>query len=98
MGPALETFLTVFLIILVALALLGALTRPFWKRCTRFFVRWYESDMRAEQERRREQQQRKQAEQELRQFCHDEDVASETSAESRVGHDASALVDAGQGQ
>ncbi len=81
MGPALETFLTAFLIGLILSLIVGAATRPFWRRIYRYFVRWRESDMRLEQERKAEQEQRKQAERELRTFCHEENEAQRRGEE-----------------
>lgn len=71
--PALESSLTVLLLVLAAVAVfagLGATAgRPMLRRAWRYFVTWWERDKIAEREARRLAECRKQAEAEIREAC-----------------------------
>lgn len=83
MGPALETFLQMLVILVIALGAVAFFTRPLWARMVRYLKAWYERDQRAEAEQKWEIECRKKAEQELRQFCH-EDEKDRTKRESFI--------------
>lgn len=80
MGPALETFLGVAL--LIALTVGGAvlMTRPFWLRIANYFRRWHERDMRLEQQQREEADCREKARREVGELCHDAERRPQTAA------------------
>ena len=66
-----KRFLTVVGIVLFVLVGVGLLTKPFWKRIATYFRRWWERDMRAEQQQREEAECRRKARQEVSELCHD---------------------------
>lgn len=81
-GPALEVFLTAVGLVLIALAGFAFLTKPFWPRIATYFRRWYERDMRLEQQQREEAECRRKAQMEMREYCHDDILRPETTSQS----------------
>lgn len=79
-GPALETFLTLIGLVLLVIIGIGLLTRPFWKRMVQFFRRWYERDLRLEQQQREEAECRRKAQQEIGAYCHDDILQAQSAA------------------
>lgn len=85
MGPALETFLGVALLIALIVACGGWMTRPFWPRIANYFRRWYERDMRLEQQQREEADCREKARWEVGELCHDAERSPQTTAAQTAG-------------
>lgn len=83
-GPALEVFLTAVGLVLLALAGLAFLTKPFWNRIATYFRRWYERDMRLEQQQREEAECRRKAQMEMREYCHDDILHPEIKLQSNA--------------
>jgi hypothetical protein len=65
MGPALETFLTVVFIFVLAVGALAYLGRPVWHRVWQFLKGWYQADQMREEALRRQAEYRKEAEKEV---------------------------------
>ena len=80
MGPALETFLGMALLIGLMLAGVVMLTRPFWPRIANYFRRWHERDTQLEQRQREEADCRARARQEVGELCHDDLRGPQASA------------------
>ena len=83
MGPAIETFLQVFFIVLVVLGGFVFATRFLWRRVWLFLRRWYQRDLELEREAERQKQHRVTAEKELKVYLHDEGAAPTQEKEER---------------
>ena len=81
MGPALEVFLTAVGLVLLALVGCALLTKPFWPRLVGYFRRWYERDKWLEQQQREEAECRRKAQQEMREYCHDDILRPEAGSQ-----------------
>ena len=65
MGPALETFLTVVFIVVLAVGAMAYLGRPVWHRVWLFLKGWYQADQMREEALRQQAEYRKEAEKEV---------------------------------
>lgn len=82
MGPALETFLSVFIPVLLVVGVIGFATKPFWKRIAGYFQRWIEHDRLLEEQQRAERECRLKAQAEVEEYCHDDILAGKAAGSS----------------
>ena len=75
-------FLTAVALVLLALVGCAFATKPFWPRIATYFRRWYERDMRLEQQQREEAECRRKAQLEMREYCHGDILRPETNSQT----------------
>jgi len=84
-GPALETFLTVFVLGLLIAVALAFVTRPLWRRFFCALKIWYERDRERETEQKHQVERRREAEKEVTAWCAPEPDAATEERPARRG-------------